>query len=181
VDSKPEYNFPLLVYRNRTKSAIYKGKAVTQYTNGGAGGEEYSSYSFRTSTLDGVQWSASRPDRALPPGKRALGTHWTGGWVGPRAGLDTQFRGKILLPLPGIEPRSTGHPVRNQTLHWLSYPGSTAIYNTAYNYGIKYQCVTCTTVPVCAMPLPRLYNWTVSFKVFKSSYQTWYCIGQQYS
>jgi hypothetical protein len=26
--------------------------------------------------------------------------------VGPRAGLDTEARGKILLPLPGIEPQS---------------------------------------------------------------------------
>jgi hypothetical protein len=39
------------------------------------------------------------------------GTHWTGGWVGPRAGLDTEVRGKILLPLLGIEPRSPSHPV----------------------------------------------------------------------
>jgi hypothetical protein len=33
------------------------------------GGEEYSSYSFTTSALDGVEWSATRPGRALPPGK----------------------------------------------------------------------------------------------------------------
>jgi hypothetical protein len=43
------------------------------------------------------------------------GTHWSGGWVGPRAGLDTDARGEILLPLPGIEPRSPGRPVRSQT------------------------------------------------------------------
>jgi hypothetical protein len=29
----------------------------------------YSSYSFTTSALDGGEWSASRPVRALPPGK----------------------------------------------------------------------------------------------------------------
>jgi hypothetical protein len=33
------------------------------------GGEEYSSYSFTTSALDGGEWSASLPGRALPPGK----------------------------------------------------------------------------------------------------------------
>jgi hypothetical protein len=33
------------------------------------GGEEYSSYSFSTSALDGGEWSASRPGRALPPEK----------------------------------------------------------------------------------------------------------------
>jgi hypothetical protein len=29
----------------------------------------YSSYSFTISALDGDEWSASRPGRALPPGK----------------------------------------------------------------------------------------------------------------
>jgi hypothetical protein len=29
----------------------------------------------------------------------------------------TEARGKILLPLPGIEPRSPCRPVRSQTLH----------------------------------------------------------------
>jgi hypothetical protein len=33
------------------------------------GERRYSSYSSSTSTLDGGQWSASRPGRALPPGK----------------------------------------------------------------------------------------------------------------
>jgi hypothetical protein len=43
----------------------------------------------------------------------ALGTHCKGGWVGPRAGLDTEARRKIISPLPGIEPRSPGSPVRS--------------------------------------------------------------------
>jgi hypothetical protein len=64
---------------------------------------------------------------ALYPGKKTPGTHCTGGWVGPSwvpAGLDTEVTGKILLPLPGIEPRSPGRPVCSQTLYWLSYLGS---------------------------------------------------------
>jgi hypothetical protein len=32
-------------------------------------GEEYRSYSFSTSALDGGEWLASRPGRALLPGK----------------------------------------------------------------------------------------------------------------
>jgi hypothetical protein len=36
--------------------------------HGGAWGERrYSSYSFLTSALDGGEWSATRPGRALPP------------------------------------------------------------------------------------------------------------------
>jgi hypothetical protein len=41
-------------------------------------------------------------------GERTPGTHCTGGWVGLRAGLDIQAIGKILSPLPGIEPLSPG-------------------------------------------------------------------------
>jgi hypothetical protein len=39
--------------------------------------------------------------------------------VGPRAGLDTEAKGRIRLPLLGIEPRSPGRPVRSQTLYYL--------------------------------------------------------------
>jgi hypothetical protein len=48
---------------------------------------------------------------------RTAGTHCTGGWLGPRAGLDTEVRGKILSPLPGIEHRSPGRLARSQTLY----------------------------------------------------------------
>jgi hypothetical protein len=33
--------------------------------------------------------------------------------VGFRAGLDTETTGKIILPLPGIEPRATPAPYSN--------------------------------------------------------------------
>jgi hypothetical protein len=48
----------------------------------------YSSTHSLTSALDGGEWSASRPGR-FTPRERAPGTHWIGGWVGPRAVLDT--------------------------------------------------------------------------------------------
>jgi hypothetical protein len=62
------------------------------------------------------------PRWRFSPRERTSGTHYTGGRVGPTAGLDTEDRGKILSPLPGIEPRSPGRPARSQTLYWLSYP-----------------------------------------------------------
>jgi hypothetical protein len=37
---------------------------------------------------------------ALLPGKQPPGTHWIGGWVGPRADLDDVERGKFFT-LPG--------------------------------------------------------------------------------
>jgi hypothetical protein len=60
--------------------------------------------------------SGQRHGRALPPRKGPSGTHWTRGWVFPRAGLDTEATGKNRLLLPGNEPGSPGHPVRSQTL-----------------------------------------------------------------
>jgi hypothetical protein len=76
---------------------------------------KYSSYLFSTSALDGGEWSASHPGRALALEK---GPHCTGGWVGPRAGLDTEATGKILSPLPRIELDSpVVRPVARQKLY----------------------------------------------------------------
>jgi hypothetical protein len=73
----------------------------------------YSSYSFSTSALDGGEWLASRHGRALAPEEGHPGIHW----VDPRAGLDTEARGKIISPLPEIGPQSPGRPARSQTLY----------------------------------------------------------------
>jgi hypothetical protein len=93
------------------------GKFHTTAHAGACGERKYRSYSFLSSALDGGEWSASRLGRALAPGERTPDTHWPGGCVGPRAGLDTEATGKILSPLPGIEPRSPGRPARSQTLY----------------------------------------------------------------
>jgi hypothetical protein len=101
---------------------IIDSKISPAIRHGGAWGEmRYSSYSFSTSALDEGEWSASRPGRAFTPGERTPGIHCTGGWVGPRAGLDTEDRGKIVCPRRGSNP---GRPARSQTLYCLSYPGS---------------------------------------------------------
>jgi hypothetical protein len=68
------------------------------------GGRGDRSYSSTISALDWGEWSASRPGRAFTPGVRTPGTHWTGGWVGPKTGLDTEARGKILCPCRGSNP-----------------------------------------------------------------------------
>jgi hypothetical protein len=56
---------------------------------------------FLISALAGGEWSASRPGR-FTPGERALGTHWLGGWVDLRAGLDDVEKRKFWT-LPGLE------------------------------------------------------------------------------
>jgi hypothetical protein len=80
---------------------------------------------FLTSAIVGGEWSASHPCRYIP-GERAPGTHWIGGWVGPRAGLDEVEKRKFLT-LWGLELRPLGLPARSQSLYRLSYPGSIKI------------------------------------------------------
>jgi hypothetical protein len=66
----------------------------------------------------------SCPGCALCPGKGPPSTHWIGGWVGPRAGLNVGTRRKILCSCQELNPDS---PARSQTLYCLSYCGSPII------------------------------------------------------
>jgi hypothetical protein len=54
----------------------------------------YSSTHSLTSALDGGEWSASRPG-CFTPSERAPCTHWIGGCVGPRIGMDALSKRKI--------------------------------------------------------------------------------------
>jgi hypothetical protein len=53
---------------------------------------------------------------ALPPEIRAPGTHWIGGWVGPRAVLDAVVKRKIPSP------------------HWESNPRTPIVQPVAQSY-----------------------------------------------
>jgi hypothetical protein len=64
-------------------------------------------YSFThslTSAIVGGEWSASRPGR-FTPREIALGNHWIGGWVGPRAILDAVVKRKIPSSRRESSPR----------------------------------------------------------------------------
>jgi hypothetical protein len=50
------------------------------------GGADVYIHVYLTLALVGGERSASRPDHFTPV-ERTLGTHWIGGWVGPRTGL----------------------------------------------------------------------------------------------
>jgi hypothetical protein len=66
------------------------------------------------------RWVVSFTIRSLHPRERAPGTHWTGGCVDPRAGLDAVKR-KISCP---CGKSNHGRPARSLSLYWLSHPGS---------------------------------------------------------
>jgi hypothetical protein len=63
-----------------------------------------------TSAQVGDEWSVSHSRRFIP-GERAPGTHWAGGWVDPRAGLDGMEKLKFLTIL-GHKLRPLGRPAR---------------------------------------------------------------------
>jgi hypothetical protein len=56
---------------------------------------------YLSSALDGGEWSASRPGRFTSK-ERAPSTHWIGGWVGLRAGMDAVVKRKIHRLRPEI-------------------------------------------------------------------------------
>jgi hypothetical protein len=68
-------------------------------------GVEVYLHAFLTSALHGGEWSASRAGR-FTPREKAPGTHWIGGWVGPRAVLDAVMKRKIPNPRRKSNPRT---------------------------------------------------------------------------
>jgi hypothetical protein len=50
-------------------------------------GVDEQTHVFFISALLGGEWSASRPG-SFTPGERVPGTHWIGGWLDPRVGLN---------------------------------------------------------------------------------------------
>jgi hypothetical protein len=79
------------------------------------GGRSYSSYS---------RWGwvvRVTPRPRFTPGERTPGTHCTGGCVGPRAGLDTEVRGKFLFLCWGSNlDRPVVQPVVRHYTEWVT-------------------------------------------------------------
>jgi hypothetical protein len=100
------------------------------------GGVDVETHVFLTIALVGGEWSASRPGR-FTTGGGAPDTHWIGGWVGPRDVLD-DVEMRNLFTIPGLKFRLLGRPVRIQSLHRLSYPGSRCIKYIYIYYEVNY-------------------------------------------
>jgi hypothetical protein len=75
-----------------------------------------------TAALDGGEWSASCPG-LFTPREKTPGTHWIGGWVDPRAGLDMVSKRKIPSTCQESNPN---HPIVQPiaSCYTDSYPGS---------------------------------------------------------
>jgi hypothetical protein len=92
--------------------SLYSTKHHTMKTYWGSGGIAPRILDLGTRWSE---WSASRPRRFIPR-ERAPGTHWIGGWVGPRAVLDTVVKREIPSPRQESNLRPPPHPVRSPAL-----------------------------------------------------------------
>jgi hypothetical protein len=73
---------------------------------------------------------------ALPPRKRAPGTYWIGGWVGPRAGLDAVSKRKI----PSLRRESNPYhpivqPVASRYTNWVIPASSSSSSSSSSKLG----------------------------------------------
>jgi hypothetical protein len=86
----------------------------------------------------GVSGQRHAPAALYPRGKDP-GTHCTVGWVGPRAGLDTEARGKILFPRRGSNPdRPVVQPVVRHYTAWANSAPRSQQYSFLFDrYGIQ--------------------------------------------
>jgi hypothetical protein len=89
-------------------------------------------------------WTASRPGRLYP--RERPGTHCTGGWVGPGAGLDRCRKSRST----GI--RSPDLPARSESLYRLRYPGSRV-------YKVIYKNIVQPDRPQLTVPRLRIACW----------------------
>jgi hypothetical protein len=80
---------------------LTKYQAMKKYS-----GMEVQLHAFLTSALDGSDWL--QPGR-FPLRERASVTHWIGGWVAPRTGLDALAKGKIPYPSRDSKPGRPAH------------------------------------------------------------------------
>jgi hypothetical protein len=111
----------VLLYKKSSYSDAFFKLSTTPWRR--IGEWRYSSKHSLNSALDGGGWSASRPDH-FTPREKAPGTHWIGGWVGPKTVLDAVVKRKIPSSRRESKSRSpTVQPV-NLALYRLSYHSS---------------------------------------------------------
>ena len=97
-------------------------------------GVEVQLYSFLTTALEGVRGQRHAPAGLYP--RERPGTHCTGGWVGPRVGLDRCVKSRSHRD--SIPDRLS----RIQSLYRLSYPAHCVVKVKEKYFKTKYRHIT---------------------------------------
>jgi hypothetical protein len=123
------------VFCKKVKLSIWFNLALRH--EGVLGEWRYGATHSLTSALDGGEWSASRSGR-FTPRERDPGTHWIGGWVGPRAVLDAVVKRKILSSRRESNPRTPIiQPVAQRYTDWAITALKIVLYVTHVGGFIK--------------------------------------------
>jgi hypothetical protein len=90
----------------------------------------------RSWSLHSMRWVVSvTPRPRFTPGERTTSTHWTADWVGLRAGLDADARGKLLCLCRGSNPGSPViQPVVRQYTDWATKAAAASSASSSSSY-----------------------------------------------
>ena len=108
---------------SRTGKSYVQLKGVPVHSMKAHGEVEVQVHSFVTAALHRGERAAPRPGGFIPV-ERARVTHWIGGWVGPRAGVDDFEYRKIPCFRRKLNRRSSVVQALAWSLNQLSYPSS---------------------------------------------------------
>jgi hypothetical protein len=92
---------------------------------------------------------------ALPPG-----THWIGGWVGPRVGLGAVEKNKIFHSWES----NPSHPAHSPSLYQLIYPGSIINTHAIHYVNLNYDLCGHTSKVQIYFPIALVHKYNDSTK-----------------
>jgi hypothetical protein len=118
-------------------------------------------WTYRSIFLDlgtSWRWVVNFTPRLLYHSGKRPGTHYIGGWVNPRAGMDDLEKRKFLT-LPGFELRSLRHPASRYTDYATPAPHNSIILKEIW------KTCTWTMVTTC------LSRWSIYYGI-ESRYRT---------
>jgi hypothetical protein len=92
------------------------------------------------------RWVVSFTHRPLYPQGTTRGTHWTGGWVGPRAVLDAVVKRKIPSPRRKSNPRTPiVQPVAQRCTDWAIE----ILLHVPISHPLRFLCIFFVVPLVC--------------------------------
>jgi hypothetical protein len=134
---KETFSCRLRFYISKVKDIL-----LSRYRNAGAKGGEGIAPTHSWSRHWILMSGQGHVPATFNPGKKVHGTHCTGGWVGPRAGLDTEVRGKILGDWTSF--------VQTMVRHYTVWATPVSFIQTGHNTESHYTATTSCRVHIAS-------------------------------